>query len=306
MDLAWISNLLSTNTTILQASLISATISAFVAYAFRVREHRKKLIADYDHEQRKALRQIIGRSHGRLLHSTNSLNYRLWNLYTNQDKGWLIAENLRRPENYYLNSFVCRFLAVFALIREFERQAVYVDARIASKQDLIFVKYVAALHWCMTDTELFHGLKYDTFNPVDHFFSDTLREYCEICIGVDGEVLKANAILELGDKVEQVFVFFQGLSATENRFRWDRLVCLHLLIAAFINSIGYPEHRTSREKLSKIAAQIRNKTALINLASWLPRHGLGRDSDSKELISVCKKIYKGTDHSSLLTTGSRI
>ncbi|NAO55359.1 hypothetical protein [Pseudomonas syringae] len=288
MDLTWISTILSTNTTILQSSLISAAISAFVAYTLRIREHQKKLVADYDHEQRKALREIIGRAHGRLLHSTNSLNYRFWNLYANQDKGWLVTDNVRRPENYYLNSFVCRFLAVFALIRSFERQALYVDARIASKQDLIFVKYVAALHWCMTDTELFQGLEYDTFSPIDHFFSDTLRDYCEICIGVDGEVLKSSAMLELGTKVEPVFTFFQGLSATEDRFRWDRLVCLHLVIATFINSIGYPEHRTSRKNLSKIAAQIRNKTVLINLATWLPRHGLGGDSDSRELISVCK------------------
>ncbi|MGA5589297.1 hypothetical protein ACPCHW_23865 [Pseudomonas siliginis] len=288
MDLAWVSTLLSTNTTVLQASVISAVISAFVAYTFRVREHRKKLVADYDHEQRKALREIIGRAHGRLLHATNSLNYRFLNLYANHNKGWLIGGEVRRPEHYYLNSFVCRFLAVFALVRDFERQALYVDSRIASKQDLIFVKYVAALHWCMTDTELFQGLNYDTFNPVDHFFSDTLREYCEICVDENGEILSAKAMLALGDKVEPVFLFFQGLSATEDRFRWDRLVSLHLLIATFINSIGYPEHRTSREKLNKISRQIRNKKVLDNLATWLPRHGLGGDTDSKELISVCK------------------
>ena len=292
MDLTWVSTLLSTNTTVLQASLISAIISAFVAYTFRIREHRKKLVADYDHEQRKALREIIGRSHGRLLHAGNSLNYRFWNLYANHNKGWLVVDDISCSDNYYLNSFVCRFLAVFALVRDFERQALYVDSRIASKHDMIFVKYVAALHWCMTDTELFQGINYDTFNPVDHFFSDSLRDYCEICIGDDGEILKASAMLELGKKVEPVFVFFQGLSATEDRLRWDRLVSLHLLIATFVNSIGYPEHRTSCEKLSRIARQIRNKKVLANLIAWLPRHGLGRDSDSKKLISVCKNIYK--------------
>ncbi|GFM49628.1 hypothetical protein JSY17_05265 [Pseudomonas capsici] len=291
MDFTWISELLSKNTTVLQASLISVIASAFISYAFRVREHKKKLAAEYNHEQRKALREIIGRSHGRLLHAGNSLSYRLWNLYANHDKGWLVVDNIGHPENYYLNSFVCRFLSVFSLVRDFERQALYVDARIASKKDRIFVKYVAALHWCMTDTELFSGIPYDTFNAVDHFFSDTLRDYCEICIDENGTTLRANAMLELGEKIHPVFAFFQGLSPTENRLRWDRLVSLHLLVATFINSIGYPEHRTSCERLSKIAKQIRNKAVLANMATWLPRHGLGKDSDSKKLISICKITY---------------
>ena len=290
MDLTWLTELLSSNTTVLQTSLISTAISAAAAYILRIREHRKKLVADYDHEQRKALRAIIGRSHGRLLHAGNSLNYRFFNLYSNHDKGWLVKDSTSHKENYYLNSFVSRFLTVFALIRDFERQAIYIDSRISSKQDLTFVKYAAALHWCMTDAELFKGLNYDASNPVDHFFSDMLRDYSEACISTKGEILTSNGILGLGKTVEPVFEFFRGLSVAEDRLRWDRLVSLHLLLAAFINSIGYPEHRTSREKLSRIARHVQNKNILKNLAAWLPRHGLDKDPYSKQLISICRKI----------------
>lgn len=295
MDLTWIWSLLTTKTSVLGAALISAAISAIIAYVFRVREHRLKLVADYEHEQRKALRAIIGRIHGRLLHAGNSLNYRFWNLYANTEKRWLAVEEFRQPENYYIQSFVCRFMAVFVLVREFERQALYVDSRIATQSDMLFLKYVNALHWCMTDVSLFKGVCYDAFNPTDHFFSDSLRGYCDDCVDKDGELLKVEALIELSKTnkgLESVFLFFKGLSATEDRLRWDRLVSLHLLIAAFINSIGYSEHRTSRAKLFKIAAQIRNKVILENLAYWLPRHGLGKDSESRTLIGVCKELSK--------------
>lgn len=295
MDIAWVWKLLNSNTSVLAAALISTTISAIVAYVFRVREHRLKLMADYEHEQRKALRVIIGRTHGRLLLAGNSLNYRFWNLYANSEKSWLSVEDYTQSESYYLHSFVSRFMSVFVLVREFERQALYVDSRIATRNDMLFLKYVAALHWCMTDVALFEGANYDASSPTDHFFSDSLRTYCDICVDENGQLLKIEDLLNLAKNnpgIESVFIFFKGLSATEGRLRWDRLVCLHLLIATFVNSIGYPEHKTSRAKILKVATQVRNRVVLKNLAEWLPRHGFGRDSDSRMLISVCKKLNK--------------
>jgi hypothetical protein len=290
MDFNWVSTLLSTNTNVLSAALISALISAFVAYISKIREYKGKLVADHDHEQRKALRSIIGRTHGRLLHAGNSLNHRFWNLYANHDKRWLEVTDLWNPDNYYLHSFACRFMAVFALIREFERQAVYVDSRIALKSDLVFLKYVAALHWCMTDVALFEGIEYDSSDQVDHFYSDALREYSDTCIDDNGNMLKPDTIVaraKEGGGLQKVFEFFHGLSHTEDRLRWDRLVALHLLIVTFVNTIGYPEHRTSDAKIRKIADQVRNKKVLTNLAAWLPRHGLDKDANSKKLLRIC-------------------
>lgn len=289
MDMTWIATLLNTQTNILWSSLISALISLIVAYSFRVKEHKQKLIADYEHEQRKALRDIIGKSHGRFLYACNSLNYRLFNLYTNHDKGWLSADSSQPSKNYYLNSFATRFMAVFVLVREFEQKALYIDSRIANKTDLIFVKYVATFQWCMTDVKLFDSIPYDASEPVDHFFSDSLRTYSEVCASPGGNSIGAEAMLK-DLNLQSIFLFFKEISPNENRLRWDRLVCLHLLITTFINTIGYPEHETSIDKLTTIAKQIKNKKILENLAGWLPRHGLGEDRHSKKLIKLCKKL----------------
>lgn len=33
--------------------------------------------------------------------------------------------------------------------------------------------------------------------------------------------------------------FFNGMNRLEDRLRWDRIVVLHLILIAFINTIGY-------------------------------------------------------------------
>ena len=188
-----------------------------------------------------------------------------------------------RPEYYYFHSFVHRFLAVGALMRQFEKEAIYVDARIAESNDFLFLKYLTAMHWCLTDIALFQGLAYDSFDETDHFFSDAFRGYCDICVK-DGRVVQFNEFVDLVQddrSLDPVLRFFDSLSREEERFRWDRLVAFHLLIVAFVNSFGYREQRTSKAKIMKIAKQIKNGEALSNFIEWLPRHGLGKDRQSK-------------------------
>lgn len=290
MDGSAILRFLSLETSVLGAVLISAVVSTVVAYLFRMREHGKKLLLDYEHEQRKEMRQVIGRFHGRLLNAANNLNHRFWNLYSNQEKGWLNVTDMWDSENYYLHSSAHRFLHVLAVIRQFEREAIIVDARLASERDLLFIKYIEAMRWCMTDVALFRGLDYDPFTQHDHFFSDSLRTYCDNCV-IDGEFINLTSFVELVKKdgaLHPVFHFFHALSRSEARLRWDRLVALHLLLVCFINCIGYEQHSTSKEKIAQIANQVQNPAVLSNLASWLPRHGIGADRDGKILMEICQ------------------
>jgi hypothetical protein len=269
--------LLNANTDLLWTAIVAAIVSAAVSYFFRTRETRHRLETEYEYEQRKKLRDLIARYHGRLLNAANSLNYRFWNLYANHEKGWLNVRGTWSPERYYFLSFVFRFLNVCALVRAFEKEAVFVDARIAKRRDFQFLQYLAALRWCMTDVALFEGLEYDNFDEVDHFFSDTFRQYCDAYIQSDGSALEFEAFthrVQTDRSFDPVLRFFDSLGKSEQRLRWDRLVAFHLLLVAFINIIGYPEHRTSQSKMNNIAQQARHRSVLTNLASWLPRHGL--------------------------------
>jgi hypothetical protein len=284
--------LLSAPTSVLWTAIISAGISALISYFFKRGETRYSAEVAYEYEQRKKSRELIGRYHGRLLNAANSMNYRLWNLYANHEKGWLkVNGNYSDPESYYFRTSVYRFLNVCALVRQLESEAVLLDARIAKKEDFVFLNYAAALHWVMTDVALFDGLPYESFEQTDHFFSDSYREYCDACLH-EGGFVNANGFSKiLSDKTSTlipVLQYFDGLKRDETRLRWDRLVCFHLLLLAFINSFGYDRQKTSPEKFEHVAKQISNPRILDNLIAWLPRHDLGNDAEARKIICAAK------------------
>jgi hypothetical protein len=227
-----------------------------------------------------------------LLQASNSLNYRLWNLYSNAGAGWLNADGDYKHAGYYLLSFVHRFLAVFSLIRQFESEALFVDVRIAERMDFIFLNYLAAIRWVMTDVALFDGVAYDTFRQRDHFFADNLRQYCDACVS-GGQFITYDG---LGSRVaadrslDPVFRFFDSLCPSEDRLRWDRLVAFHLLLMAFVNSFGYEPDHTSQAKFNAAARHLRHQEILANLVAWLPRHGLGKDKESRRVIRACRAL----------------
>jgi hypothetical protein len=285
-----VTDFLSAKTDLLWAALVSAVVSAAVSYYFRRREARHKLAVQYEYEQRKKLRDLIGCFHGRLLQASNSLNYRFWNLYANSEAGWLDVGGDYRHVGYHFLSSVHRFLAVCS--RQFENEAIYVDARIAEKKDFTFLSYLAALHWVMTDVAVFDGVPYDTSHQVDHFFADNFRHYCDACFP-DGAFLSYEA---LGERIatdrslDPVLRFFDGLRRSEQRLRWDRLVAFHLLLLAFINSFGYEPQYTSQQKFEHVTTQIRHIRILENLVGWLPRHGLGEDNEAGRILKAYRSL----------------
>lgn len=286
-------DLLKSNTDIFGVAAVSAIVSAAVSYLFKRRETRHAAEVEYEYEQRKKLIELIGRHHGRLLNAANSMNFRMWNLYTNHDKNWLDANgNYADPAFYYFRSTVYRFLNVCALVRVLETEAVMLDARIAPEKDFVFLNYVAAFHWVMTDTALMDGLPYDDFKQTDHFFSDHLRQYCDLCLyeGTFINQQKFSALLDGPSNLDPVLHFFDGLKRDEPRLRWDRLVAFHLLIMAFINSFGYERQYSNDDHFARAAMQICNPRVLENLINWIPRHDLDRDRETKKIIRAAKGL----------------
>ena len=127
------------------------------------------------------------------------------------------------------------------LVRQFECEAVLIDARIAEKNDLYFVKFAKAFSWAVCDVALFEHLNYDVNYATDHFFRDQLREICDSCVK-EGAFLgheELRTVLNSTPDFDRVFRFFDGLKKNESRLRWDRLVAIHLLLMAFVNCFGY-------------------------------------------------------------------
>jgi hypothetical protein len=270
-------------------SLLTALLSTPLRYALDKRALRYRLSTEYEYEQRKRLRELIGRYIGRMLEASDRLNNRLWNLYVNESKGWLVVDGKYDDleSHYYFRSFVYRFMCLAGIGRAFDAEAIYLDARIAEPGDLCFLRMVRALYWVATDVELFEGLDYDTYNATDHFFSDDLRLACERFW--DGEHAMSLGTFRTALGSEPAFLcaaqFFDGLCAGEKRLRWDRLVCFHLTIIMFLNRFGYDHQHTSAERCREVSSKVRHPVVLRNLAGGLSRVGFAEDPTIRPILT---------------------
>jgi len=272
----------------LATSLVTVAHSLFgapVKYWLEKKALRNRLATEYEYQQRKNLRALIGRYQGRMLEAAETLNHRMWNLYANEHKGWLNVGGCYRESGYYHFSFVYRFLGFLTLVRQFEREAVLIDSRIAEKNDLDFVKFAKAFSWAVCDVALFDHLNYDANYATDHFFRDQLREICDSCIKEDTFLghEELRALLNSTTDFDRIFRFFDGLKKNEGRFRWDRLVAIHLLLMAFVNCFGYDMQKSTQEQFIEVALQANSGQILRNLASWLPKLGLHTNGPAKPI-----------------------
>ncbi len=253
-----------------------------------------RLRSEYDYEQRRKLRELIGLYVGRMLEAAENLNHRFWNLYTNEARGWLDAgghyEDLDKL--YYFKTTAYRFLAVCALLRRFESEAIFIDSRIAEKDDLYFVKYLKALRWALTDVALFEGLEYSTFDQTDHIFSDNLRMICDACWteGKFCSIEEFPTLVRKKPQTEAVLKFLDGINANDPRLRWDRVVVFHLLLMGFLNTFGYDMQVSTDEQFRQVAAKVRNPKILRNLSEWLPKLGLDEQSEAIRIIHATCEV----------------
>ena len=185
--------------------------------------------------------------------------------------------------DYYLRTTAYRFLSLCAIARQFETEAFYIDARIAEARDLEFLKFVKALRWALTDLELVEGV----VTQGDNFYNDELRLLCDLCIGPTGKVITLTEFSSRATSESEfglVLRFFDGLRPDEPRLRWDRLVAFHLIVMAFVNSIGYDMQQADDERFARTAAQLRNQRVAENLANAIPRLGLGASPEAQRIV----------------------
>ena len=284
----------------LSPELIAVIIAALTAFATSFAAAPVRLFVDkrlqqsqveleYEREQRKALRAKIGAYHGRLLEAALDLNYRLVNLNRNWESGWLRAEgDYRAPASahHYLRTTAFRFVRLAGLAERFEREAIVVDARIADKTDQAFVRYPKAFRWVMTDVALFASLEYDISESREHFFTDQLRQLCARAWG-DSEELEFDHFegLVVGDAgLDELFEFFDGIEP--GQLRWDRVICLQLLLMAFINTFGYDFQKSKPAFFDQVVLQVHQVEIVRSLEAWIPKLGLGEDQGTKELLAA--------------------
>lgn len=284
--------------------IIAGIVGTYLKHYLDKRQLRHRLETEYDYEERKKLQTLIGHYHGRMLQAAEHLNHRLWNLQANESRGWLsvngsYVELVDLADHYYFKTTAHRFISLLTLIYSFQKEALYIEPRIAKGNELVFLKFAKSLEQVLTDAALFDDIDYDAYHQRDHFFIDYLRLICDCCSS-DGNVKPLlqfqSQISTDGDNepLKQLLDFFNGLCANEDRLRWDRIVVFHLLLMAFINTFGYDMQKSTAQQFTEIAKSAKNHKILRNLNDWLTKRGLDDEKEIKNINAAVDVILAST------------
>jgi hypothetical protein len=263
--------LLTSNIDLFWAAVISASISIIVSFFFRMREVRGTLELNYEFEQRQKFKNAIGAHHGRMVAAASRLSHRLWNLHNHQQRGWQVAARPASESGYYFKTTLKRLLDFYSVVLEVEESAIQLDARYADPIDFAFLNYNSALQSIVSDVRIGKGLEYDINREFDHLFSDNLRETVlryRLTYSKETGEQSLNAFLD-DPRNQSVILFLDGIRKGEGRIRWDRLVCLHLLLIGFLDTFGYPRHKNKQDSFDNLAGHAENSVVISNFSRGL-------------------------------------
>lgn len=278
------------------AAIISAITSVLTIFILKPIVDRKflkfRLNQEHQYEQRKKIKEVLAKNKTHLLNSAEDLNHRLWNFTNNHNRNWhKVDGKYFESGNNYFNSFVYRILSFYGWLRIIDKQIIYLDTTIASKDDLDFIKYIKVFPQIMCDLALFKGQEYDANNPTDHFFRNNFQNISLILVRGDEVTDYANLFDDLNhsqDEYLQLCEFIDGISSTENRLRYDRLKLLHLTLISFLNKFGYDFQYTDKEKIEFIAKTPRKSKLIKNYTDFIKRIKLDSEKEMKKLLKIIK------------------
>ena len=248
----------------------------------------QKLKLEYTFEQQKSIKKEISKSKTPLLQAAEDLNYRLWNLLYHKDKNWLVRtqKEWTMEQHHYIRSFAYKWISLVSWILKAEKSVGGYDATLSPKEDLLYLKYVKAMKFCLCDRLLIQNLGYISTDTSNHFYIDDLGKFANF-VEKESEVI---AFHEFGQKlqenlkpVEKVFQFFSQTEDKPNNRSMNMLRALHLIILNFLNEFGHEYQTTDKQKISKLLKEGYADFAITSdFKEFLKRHKL---ADSMEPIT---------------------
>ena len=88
----------------------------------------------------------------------------------------------------------------------------------------------------------------------------------------------------------RVFRYLDGLCCGESRYRFDRLVCVHLVLLAALNGYGYEYQKTNRKQLEAVARKIEHWRVLANLTTMVRALRLDRNASFADLVRAVERV----------------
>ena len=253
------------------SSITSLTVFLF-GWLFKIFYERfslsYKLNVEFQFEQKKRLKEEIAKNKTHLLNATEGLNHRMWNFSQYVGKNWhqVPPEKWFESEDqYYINSFVYRFLCFLHWILKTERDTISVDTTIANKEDILYLKWVKTFKDIFTDVDLLKELNYDNTKNSNHFYKNDL-------VGYSKWVVFNHSVIDFDEfetkfkynykPLTKVIEYFSKIQDDKNDRNLNVLRCCHLLTIQFLNDYGHDYQHTSKEKIKRITALYKDKICI--------------------------------------------
>lgn len=271
---------------------ISAIVTTLIIKPFIDRKfHVFKLNQEYKSEQRKQIKNTLAKNKVHLLKCAEELNYRLWNFTINHKEGWLDVKGDYKMLSYYFHSFTYLILNFYYWIKITEKQLIYLDTTVSSKEDLDLIKYFRLFESIFCSIALFDGYEYDKSKTTDHFFKGQLDSLSSVLIRDDKTLSYTEYESKYSDfekDILQLYLYLDCLTPDEKRLRFFRLVLLHYSLIAFLNSYGYDYQYTSKLKIKGLTTKLRYKDVNIinNYQNTIYGFKLHKSKGMKSILNI--------------------
>ncbi|BCX73881.1 hypothetical protein [Acinetobacter sp. Tol 5] len=245
-------------------------------------------------EERKKIKAEISKYKTHLLNTCEDVNHRFLNLREHYSHSWLkLDRNYKDKEKYYFHSTIYRFLCLYFWIKKAQKEIFYLDTTIASKEDLEFITFLKIFPNIMCDLDYIIGPSADQNSEDDHFFRNIFESFPDFILD-NGTPKSFEKYIEdlpnLKISLEKLYIYFDGITPTENRVRWDRIHFLHLTIILFLNNYGYDFQKTDQKNLKEILSGPKKSSLLNNYLKYLKKYNLLKNKEVKQLINLSKKL----------------
>lgn len=283
----------------LQVVIISSLTSLvlfLIGWFFKVFYDRfsltHKMKKEFEFEQKKKLKEEIAKNKTHFLNSVEELNHRMWNFSQNVHKNWhkVSPEDwFQTDDQYYINSFLYRFLCFLHWTLKTEKDTISVDTTIAIKEDLLYLKWVKTFKDIFTDADLLKELNYDNTRNLNHFYKNDLMGYSKFIIEnhtvMDFDEFKVKLQTNYAP-LKKVIEYFSLIESNDRDKNLNVLRCFHLLAIKFLNDFGHDYQRTDKKKIGRITGLYKSK---INIKEGF-KEFVKKSKLKNEMRTLIKKI----------------
>lgn len=228
-----------------------------------------KLKKEFEFNQKMKLKEDIAKNKVPLLNAIEEMNHRLWNFNKNIGEGWHRIKKINwfNEDQYYLNSFIYRFLTFLHWTIKTEKDTISVDTTIADAKDILFLKYIKTFKDIFTAADILKELDYDrTFNT-NHFYKNDLVGYTKLVL-FNGKVIDFDDFeTKLNysyDTLQLVIEYFSSIDNNDDNKNLNVLRCFHLLCISFLNEFGHDYQKTDKKEIKELINFYKSKIKILN------------------------------------------